>query len=1121
MAFNPKCAVKYKKIPGDSKKSTENFFIAHKLINGFGDILNIVDFRQASIWLKEKANLKGYFPNLLIYDINNGSKVAYDIPAFKKLDGIQKQIEEEKKKYGDQKKLFQETGRNLSTLEPAEIENLQSTVSYQLVSKPSEELPTKGGQTYVYFNAEDAKRFTFLLEKHKEFPKEFQITKRITKYEKGKKTGEFIPYNKYVDLIYQKSNNNKKSNLYNIIDKESGEVIATKVRVLHFSQDVKSKIAEQYGLEFKPTKVFNANRSIGFALYRQKPSKAKYIAQAKRYLYDAIKFLNPEETALKINLDQIENLLEAYPDEMWDYINTTYSPEDSTNVNASINIQNNIKFKLPKLGLLQAIEKVTGKKLQGVTFKNYDRSGGIKKALGVEWGELVTIDYTKLSERQLRKVISYYLRSQNYFKPSSEEENVRKYAEHRGIDYEKLRELVFGDFDKALENISYNYTSNSDTIELSKWRESIRNYDWQMAELMSKPYEDYRKTAKERIINKFKDKNLSNGISHLDYFFVGNFNWLNINFNNISGQYYEADMETQADVGFDKKVMGFLNPFEVKTYKKPTAGKNFLQEEEVFNRLAAILHEPFHALHALSYGTSEELELRKAFNKLRNTEFGAKMMEQVFGSGYNQKQINEDILYKEFTAFATQLMLYPKEWIKKTDLRSNDIYEFIEKVQTLQDKTYTEIVKTQQKIGEIEKEVTEEEKIKLTFLEKLYNYIVKALNKIIPLSKKFFNTISDTKLVSKKVTEDVFGTVEEEVTKVQELPKDIKKSKDEFLEAMDELKSAINTLMQVDSKLFSSDNINKFFTGESYTQEAGKVIEVKPGVEELFESNPELANIGTQQQYSAYLNTIFPDSKVKGIVYRGSENGIEKEENPWLYFSDSQGDAYMYSKANVFKSGKITERNPIRVIRENIAKKYNLSKNVLWAVTDTQLGIDGLEYEKYITKEEANEARNLIKTNQDIKDLKRLTYLYDTVKIESEGDLMKQFDDSDYLKYKPEYDNLRKRLDKYFNREEVGKLEAVTLNITNPYDGGNQEDLINNREAYKDGHDGATLLGGEHFIIKNKPEQFHILGGKQDIEGFKEFVGKEEVELSPEEMYQKSLDLSDKEIEERINKCRS
>ena len=38
---------------------------------------------------------------------------------------------------------------------------------------------------------------------------------------------------------------------------------------------------------------------------------------------------------------------------------------------------------------------------------------------------------------------------------------------------------------------------------------------------------------------------------------------------------------------------------------------------------------------------------------------------------------------------------------------------------------------------------------------------------------------------------------------------------------------------------------------------------VKSGVSELFESNPELANIGNQQQYSQYLDTIFPDSKVK------------------------------------------------------------------------------------------------------------------------------------------------------------------------------------------------------------------------------------------------------------------
>jgi hypothetical protein len=74
--------------------------------------------------------------------------------------------------------------------------------------------------------------------------------------------------------------------------------------------------------------------------------------------------------------------------------------------------------------------------------------------------------------------------------------------------------------------------------------------------------------------------------------------------------------------------------------------------------------------------------------------------------------------------------------------------------------------------------------------------------------------------------------------------------------------------------------------------------------------------------------------------------------------------------------------------------------------------------------------------------------------------------------------------------------------IINPKEGLIEE---NGREGYK-------------IAVESR---IHVLGTKQDIEGFKEFVGKEEVELSPEEMYQKSLDLSDKEIEERINKCRS
>lgn len=56
---------------------------------------------------------------------------------------------------------------------------------------------------------------------------------------------------------------------------------------------------------------------------------------------------------------------------------------------------------------------------------------------------------------------------------------------------------------------------------------------------------------------------------------------------------------------------------------------------------------------------------------------------------------------------------------------------------------------------------------------------------------------------------------------------------------------------------------------------------VKEGVSELFKSNPELANIGTQDQYSQYLDSIFPNSKVKEVLYHmtstAGKKGIEQK----------------------------------------------------------------------------------------------------------------------------------------------------------------------------------------------------------------------------------------------------
>jgi transcriptional regulator with XRE-family HTH domain len=83
--------------------------------------------------------------------------------------------------------------------------------------------------------------------------------------------------------------------------------------------------------------------------------------------------------------------------------------------------------------------------------------------------------------------------------------------------------------------------------------------------------------------------------------------------------------------------------------------------------------------------------------------------------------------------------------------------------------------------------------------------------------------------------------------------------------------------------------------GENYSddylflQQGGGV--TKPGVEEVFNSVPELASIGTPEQYSQYLDTIFPNSEVKDVVYHGTGESTKiesfKARDGRIYFSDN------------------------------------------------------------------------------------------------------------------------------------------------------------------------------------------------------------------------------------------
>jgi hypothetical protein len=86
---------------------------------------------------------------------------------------------------------------------------------------------------------------------------------------------------------------------------------------------------------------------------------------------------------------------------------------------------------------------------------------------------------------------------------------------------------------------------------------------------------------------------------------------------------------------------------------------------------------------------------------------------------------------------------------------------------------------------------------------------------------------------------------------------------------------------------------------------------IKVGVSELFKSTPELANVGTPQQYSQYLESIFPESKVKNIVYHGTPDGrfdsfdVTKagkatfQRTQGVYFTDSKRTADFYAEGSI------------------------------------------------------------------------------------------------------------------------------------------------------------------------------------------------------------------------------
>jgi hypothetical protein len=79
-------------------------------------------------------------------------------------------------------------------------------------------------------------------------------------------------------------------------------------------------------------------------------------------------------------------------------------------------------------------------------------------------------------------------------------------------------------------------------------------------------------------------------------------------------------------------------------------------------------------------------------------------------------------------------------------------------------------------------------------------------------------------------------------------------------------------------------------------------LHIKEGIGFVFEQNPELAEIGTKEQYSEYLETIFPESKVRNIVYHRSPEKIKAFDKTKI--KDSNAKRFYFSPINTGRYGQ-------------------------------------------------------------------------------------------------------------------------------------------------------------------------------------------------------------------------
>ncbi|MFA5023938.1 MAG: hypothetical protein WC523_03220 [Patescibacteria group bacterium] len=95
--------------------------------------------------------------------------------------------------------------------------------------------------------------------------------------------------------------------------------------------------------------------------------------------------------------------------------------------------------------------------------------------------------------------------------------------------------------------------------------------------------------------------------------------------------------------------------------------------------------------------------------------------------------------------------------------------------------------------------------------------------------------------------------------------------------------------------------------------------QIKEGADFAFKQTPELADIGTMEQYSEYLDTVFPESKAKDIVYHRTVKKFDVFDKTKT--KKINGYRFYFSPINTGRYGQYVMQAILNI--KNLAEPYN------------------------------------------------------------------------------------------------------------------------------------------------------------------------------------------------------